>query len=263
MNELKEILPKNIWQEAMKYENLEEVRVRKNRPLAFRLQNSLKSCDYIVLKADIEHILDKITDYSLQSYIKDIKNGFITTKNGHRVGICGSFNALGSEIASFNEISSLNIRISKNNAKINIKNLAQVVGKNILIISPPNLGKTTLLRFLADYLSNQNLNIGIVDERYELSNISGVNIDIIDGLPKKLASLMLLKTMSPNYIFCDEITGESETLEHIQNAGVFVVATIHANSITDIKDEKILAFFDKAIEISFENGCREYLIKEM
>lgn len=263
MKEIYNILPVKIINEVKKYSNnIEEIRIRKC--LTLRINTSLVNFENIKTShEDIQDILQKATDYSLHSYIEQLKNGFITLKGGHRLGICGEAYVSHDKILNFKQISSINIRVSKVVKSFGFSFLNEICGHNVLIISPPNYGKTTLLKQVCTHLSNNHYNISVIDERCEMRGDLGVNVDILSGVVKENAVLMMLKTMSPDYIILDEITNQTDILSKISNAGVKIVATIHANNINDIESKGILKYFDSVIEINIENGTRKYIKKEV
>lgn len=130
---------------------LEEVRVRNNLPLILRLGQVQKILNYIINTEDINYIFQKICENSVYSYQKQIANGYITIKGGHRVGIVGTavLDANG-QVANFNYISSLNFRISReikgcSNCMINeiIKNNNSIY--NTLLISTPGMRKDDIV----------------------------------------------------------------------------------------------------------------------
>ena len=93
---------------------LEEVRVRNNLPLILRLGQVQKILNYIINTEDINYIFQKICENSVYSYQKQIANGYITIKGGHRVGIVGTAVLdVNGQVANFNYVSSLNFRISR------------------------------------------------------------------------------------------------------------------------------------------------------
>src|SRR5690606_14140311 len=112
---------------------------------------------------------------------------------------------------------------------------------NTLIISPPQCGKTTLLRYIIRNLSdgycllNKGFKIGVIDERSELAGMYngipqhdiGLRTDVLDGCNKKDGTIMLLRAMSPDIIAMDEIgsTSDVEAIHEILKAGVKVLAT--------------------------------------
>lgn len=86
--------------------------------------------------------------------------------------------------------------------------------------------------------------IGLVDERGEIAaiykgipqNDVGIRTDIIDNIPKPEAMKILVRSMSPQIIACDEI-GSKEDIEAINYAmcsGVKGIFTAHGNDLEDI-----------------------------
>ena len=96
---------------------------------------------------------------------------------------------------------------------------------------------------------------GIVDERGEIAamykgvpqNDIGINSDVINNVPKPIGINMLIRSMGPQIIICDEI-GSKEDIEAIEMAtlsGVKGVFTAHASNIEEIKQN---ANLNKLIE---------------
>ena len=269
MNELIKIIPQNFVKYLSK-NGLEEIRIRRNKPLAIRVNNKIfLETEIICTDTDIKKIMQNATNYSFHTYLEYLKNGFITLKGGHRLGICGEILCEDDKILNFKDITSINLRIAKKNIKIDENILKSTHFKNTLVISPPNMGKTTLLREIIKYLSNKNCNISVIDERFEISGGNdsfdlGFNTDVILGLTKNKASMMMLKTMSPDYIVLDEITTDTEILQNITNCGVKVIATIHSDNLKTLrkrdKYNSTIQYFDNFIEITEQNGQRKYNI---
>src|SRR5690606_33592495 len=128
---------------------------------------------------------------------------------------------------------------------------------NTLIISPPQCGKTTLLRDIIRNLSNgmKNYNIrghkiGLVDERSEIAGVYngipqkdvGIRTDILDSCVKSLGIMILIRAMSPEIIAVDEIgsTADVAAIEDATRAGIKLISTIHGYSLEDIKGRKTL-----------------------
>ena len=85
---------------------------------------------------------------------------------------------------------------------------------------------------------------GIVDERSEIAamykgipqNDVGTFSDVIDNVPKPIGINMLIRSMSPQIIVCDEI-GSKEDIEAIEKAvcsGVKGIFTAHAANTEEV-----------------------------
>ncbi len=200
----------------------------------------------------LEEILNRLLDYSYYAYEEELSKGYITIEGGHRVGICGRVSLKEDKVCLIKEVSSLNIRRSRQILGASDKIIGSVCGggvSNTLIISPPKCGKTTLLRDLARALSERGYRVGICDERSEIAGCFngrttydlGSRTDILDGCPKGEGIIMLIRAMSPDVIITDEI-GKSEdacAIEEALCAGVKIITTIHGNSFEDVASSAV------------------------
>jgi len=80
----------NIIRKENLEKNLEEIRIRANQNAILKFNDKEKTVDYKISSSDILKILQRICENSIYSYQKEIVQGFITVKGGHRVGITGS-----------------------------------------------------------------------------------------------------------------------------------------------------------------------------
>lgn len=232
---------------------LEEIRIRVSKPIIFKFNQQETIIDHLITTEDILEILEKITENSIYSYQKQICEGFITLKGGHRVGITGNVVMENDRVININYIYSLNFRIARQILGISEKIMNEIYCNdqiyNSLIISSPGAGKTTLLRDLIRNVS-QYKTVGVVDERGEIAamyknepqNDMGLKVDILNNISKSLGMKMLVRSMAPDVICADEI-GTKEDIEAIKYAvtsGVKGIFTAHGNSLEDIEKSPIL-----------------------
>lgn len=210
----------------------------------------------ICKKSDIDYIIKTLTDSSFYAFNDNIKNGFLTSKNGIRVGVAGECVFDKNEIVTIKNISSLNIRLPHYIKDCSKKVINYIIFNNIitntLIVSPPALGKTTLLKDICVYLNNHtDKSILIIDERGEFGQIKGRNIDTISYSDKLYAFNYGIRSMSPNIVVTDELITKRdwECVNSAKNSGVIIIASCHGNSMENIinKEYFIKNVFDRYI----------------
>lgn len=257
------ILPEKIANETKKFISdgtIQEIRIKVGKPIILILSNEEKVLNYVTTNDEVKGILVKISNYSLYAYEEEIKQGYITIKGGHRVGIAGECVISNGEIKTIKNISSLNIRISKAVVGSAKKIMPIITGGdriyNTLIVSPPKCGKTTILRDIAKNISNGIYSLGlkgkkvvIIDERSEVAACYngvpqmdvGIRTDVLDNCLKKTGMIMAIRSLSPDVLICDEIgtLGEVEALNMAFNSGVNIVVTVHGFDIEDIYSRKV------------------------
>lgn len=285
LNSFPQILKQKIIQENIC--SIEEIRIRTAKPVILKSNINEKILDYVPTAETVLQILQKICDNSLYSYQSQICEGFITLKGGHRVGITGNAIIKEGKVTTLNYISSLNFRIARQVLNCSSKAIIHIINENTvwntLIVSPPGLGKTTLLKDIIRKISNgipetnfKGITCGVVDERGEISatykgtsqNDLGIRTDVIDNIPKAIGMKMLIRSMSPKVIIADEI-GSNEDIQAIEYAvssGVNGIFTAHANSLEQIKENPILnklilnGYIDKILML--DNNRNVHLIYE-
>lgn len=247
----------------------EEIRLRIGKPLILNLneteviltkagevtQNHKQA--YHTKQRDLKETMNLMTQNSLYALEEELRQGYLTLPGGHRVGFVGRVVSDLNEIELIKDFSGLNIRITQEVIGAANPVIEEIIrGEesiyNTLIISPPQCGKTTLLRDLTRQLSNglPKLNfsgsqIGVVDERGEIGgsyrgvaqNQVGIRTDLLTDCPKPAGMILLIRSMSPEVIITDEI-GSREDVQAIReavNAGVKIITSIHGRDLAEIK----------------------------
>ena len=235
---------------------LTEVRIRANRRITIKNLNTSFLIDDSLSEEGIQSLLRMATNNSLYAVEDDIKKGFVSFA-GIRIGLCGKGVTNDDKLITIRNITSLTIRIPHEIINCS-KNLHTILNplENILIISPPCCGKTTLIRDVARVISN-NYDTLIVDERGEIYSdrfTFGERIDVFTNTPKNMVVEGVIRALSPEVIVLDEVYGEKDirVLEEIERSGVKIVATTHSNNLESLKkhNSRILNHFNFAVELS-------------
>lgn len=266
----------------------EEIRLRAGRPMTLVVAGGEVPTGIVVSREDLELTLEIVSQASTYAVLHQLKNGFITVRGGHRLGICGTGVMQNGEIGTMKQISSLALRVAREvpGAAVPLLESLQEEGRlqNTLILSPPGRGKTTLLRDLARCVSDgQGITarrVGLADERGELAAMYGglpqMNIgahtDVVDGCPKSTAMLMLLRGMNPQVLAFDEITApeDVDAIETALGCGVTLLATAHAGGMEDLRQRTLYrrlldqAAFHRVIFIDQDGtGRRLYRVESL
>lgn len=271
------VFPENIRSLLLKlpptlFRGLEEIRIREGRPLEVNTGGiyyfvtplgsvtSNPESAFIPGRQDGHRLLDLITNHSLYTMEEELRKGFITIAGGHRIGIAGRTLLSGGRVEHLRDISGFNVRIAREirgAADGILPQLLDFKHKSVLhtlILSPPQQGKTTLIRDLARQISSGTwghadakwggLKVAIIDERSEIAGSKrgvpsfdvGPRTDVMDGCPKAEGIMMMIRSMSPDVLIVDEIgrPEDAEALAEALHAGVRVIATAHGSSIDDL-----------------------------
>lgn len=253
---------------------LEEIRLREGRPLHLVLSGA----DRFVTpeggltadparadrpgREDLARTFQLIARGSVYAWEDEVAGGFLTLPGGHRVGLCGRAVTEAGRMRTLKHVASLNLRIARDVPGAAGALLPGLIcGKCVastLIISPPQAGKTTVLRDLVRQISAgvpglglSGCKVGLVDERSEVAgSVDGVpqrdlgpRTDVLDGAPKAQGMMLLIRAMSPQVLAVDEIgrREDAEAVLEALHAGVAVLATAHGQDLADVSRRPALA----------------------
>ena len=243
---------------------INEIRLREGKKMYLTISRENVASDYVCTAEDILFTTQALCQGSLYSYSDSIKEGVITTKFGIRAGVCGRAVLCGGVIDCVRDISSVNIRIPHRvyGAADALYELVNECG-SVLVYSKPGLGKTTLLRELIPLMSGTNAHnrVAVIDTRYELSALidEAESADILLGYPRREGIMTAVRTMSPEYIICDEIStaDDRDAIMYALSAGVNVVVSAHADSYRDLSLNKSIKELVESNAFSGFYGIRE------
>ena len=224
----------------------------------------------------VEALTEALSGHSLFARADETRRGYLTLRGGHRMGLCGHITRKNGQ-STLRDIASVCIRIAgewQGCADGLISRFpALFPGKtpSVLIIGAPGSGKTTLLRDLTRQMADtMPVQAALIDERGELAACVdgvpqldvGASTDVLDGLPKAEAVPWLIRSMAPNVIAMDELSG-AEDAACVMDAwacGASVLATVHGTALAETANRPTLSSlfsrrcFDLYVLLSSEGG---------
>ena len=279
-NKAIELMPSHIRQ-ALKeafITSAEEIRLRLGEKLTVvDRATDIEIGSLVVSARDLQAVLEKATGASMHSAAQALAEGYINW-GGLRIGVCGHASMQNGAVSGFRTFTSLAVRIPKECRGICDRVISSCYKEGFestLIVSPPGYGKTTALREMVRKLSDCGYRISVADERNELSASGsfdlGRNSDILIGVPKAKAAMMLLRSMNPQIIAMDEITQEEDirALEQSSACGVEILASAHGYDRRSLELRPLyrnmlsLIIFKYCVIIGRHKGMRIYTAERM
>lgn len=240
-----------------------EIRIRVNKPLIVyllkepyflghngKLINHYNSSVYCTNEIVFEDTINRLCNNSIHTYISSLIDGYCTTDNGVRVGVCSTAIHNENEMYSIKNITSINVRIPRQHKDCsrNILNELYINSlPSVIIAGAPSAGKTTVIRDMARALSSgfngKYRKVCVIDERNEIANgfDVGINTDYLMSFDKARGIEIATRTLSPDLLICDEI-GNMKELKAIRygfDSGISFVVTIHASSMYELINRPI------------------------
>jgi stage III sporulation protein AA len=278
-------------------DKLEEIRIRRGRPVELIVDGrSTWLNQQPVDEAFCRQLLDRLTHYSVYSFEEQLRKGFITMEGGHRVGLCGQVSLQNGAIQLIRDVTSFNIRLARQCHGIAdrlmplLYDAKQQRYVHTLLISPPQQGKTTMLREMARLASGgfatkgqapqepfavDGCKVALVDERSELAGcVKGVPVfdvgprtDVLDHCPKAEGMMLLIRSMSPQLLIVDELGHEADAqaLRDAMLAGVSVFASVHGQSMLEVMERPLLRaihdlrLFERYVVLQRRGGGNLYM----
>lgn len=225
-----------------------EIRLRAGETAQLVTAQGMVSCPGRLSQQQVNQTAEALCEHALYARAEEQRQGFVTLRGGHRMGLCGRVIAQGQSIRALREISSLCIRVAGQwwgAADRLMPYLTDGQGRvySTLIVGLPGMGKTTLLRDACRRLSEQGIHMGVADERSEIAAMCGgmaqldvgPNTDVLDGCPKETGLRWLLRSMSPMALVTDELGGamDAQAVADAVKSGVAVLATLHGRSLEE------------------------------
>ena len=251
--------------------NINEIRLRVGQNVRVISSNMEMRLDTKVNLKDILDILIRVSKNSIYTIQKEINNGYVVIRGGHRIGICGEVIVENGKIKNIKNINSMNIRVARQIIGCADAIMTYIVKEgqfqNTLIVSPPGCGKTTILRDVIRQTSNgieilefKGKNVGVVDERGEIAAVSdgitnldvGMRTDIMSNIDKNVGMEMMIRSMGLDVIATDEIGNKKdiEAIKYAISSGISLVFTMHGRCMEDLlrKDELKYLLDEKAFK---------------
>ena len=248
------LLPKRIlWaiESADASFSVEEIRLRKNRPLWICGGRENLMLDVEVSEEELEETLLNACGGSLYSCAESIARGFVPTVGHIRIGVCGEWTKGG-----IRKISSLAIRVPHRHKTdaAGVRAILEDFGmsRGLLLFSPPLGGKTSFLREIAAELASgkRAYRVIVVDTRGELGfalDLPCLNIDILSGYPRREGIEIAARTLGAQVVICDEIgVGDTDAIAELHGGGVPLVASAHAATLHELVSRRGIAELHRA-----------------
>ncbi len=221
-------------------------------------------------RGQLADIFQALCEYSVHTHQQELRQGYISTKNGCRAGVAGTAVVENGEIVSLRAVTSLCIRVARPHEGCSADLARRLTAggriRSALICGEPSSGKSSLLRDLARQLSQgltgRCYRVTVVDERGELSGVgvpggrpSLEGCDVLLYAPKPQGIQQAVRCLAPDVVLFDELGTEEETVAVTAglHSGVAAISSAHCR-------DKASLLKRPAIRRALENGAFEYVV---
>ena len=266
----------------------EELRLRAGWPMTVLLEGAERSLGGAPVRGEeLEQLMEIASRASIHTVLDQVRQGYLTVAGGHRIGLCGTVVLREGEIYALRGLSSASLRIARQ-----VKGAAAAILDGLcpggrladtLILAPPGLGKTTLLRDIIRAVSEGEgctpLRVALADERGEVAALYGGipqlavgrRTDVVEGCPKAQGLMLLLRAMNPQVLAVDEITAPEDVraLAAAAGCGATLLATAHGSERADLERRNVYrpmleaGLFRFLVRILRNGNERRYLVEEL
>ena len=201
---------------------------------------------------EVGETLARACEHSVYAAQPQLIRGYVTVRGGHRIGVAGKAAFQNGKLSAVTEISALCIRIARDKPRAAEALLPPILSehgvKNTLLIGKPGSGKTTCLRSLSYLLGGMTYGkkVVVIDTRGELASVwrgtpqlsVGMLTCVLDRFPKKEAIEHAVRALAPDVIVTDELGApeDTEAVLYAMTAGVSLLASVHGESMNEIKE---------------------------
>lgn len=226
----------------------EELHLRVGKACSVTVSGENRRVGFSLEQKEMDALLLQLCGGSLYAHKESISKGYLSLPGGIRVGLGGQayveLSPAGEQVLGVRNIDALCIRFPHPLRQIGCEldgDIRASFPRGTLIYSPPGVGKTTLLRALAQRFAcgQEGLRVVIADTRCELDDgnfSSDAMISVLSGYPKGLDVEIATRSLNAQLIICDEIGNEKEAKSILEaaNCGIPVIATAHAAHISQL-----------------------------
>ncbi len=245
-----------------------EVRLRAGQMVEVRGASGARLVGPEITRQELDELVLQMTGYSIYACEERIRQGFFTLPEGHRVGLTGRYASDKGGVVALTGVLSMCVRVARAVRGAADPLMPRLFDgdrlRSALILSPPGMGKTTMLRDAARQLSGRGIRVALADERGELAAVNvdglptmalGPRCDVATGADKAQLIERLVRSMAPDAVVTDELGGEGDAraVYEAACAGVMVLASAHAPDIQTARRKRGLAPL-------FEDGLFESIV---